>query len=359
MFKFDELKEIHLEITSRCQASCPMCARNRQGGLDNPLLKDANWTLGEFKHIMSPEVLNQIEGFFFCGNFGDPILNHDLVEMCKYASGVNPSLNMRVHTNGSARPVKWWKDLVAALPQTHNIVFALDGLADTHHLYRIGTSFDTVIRNATAVIEAGGTAEWCFIRFKHNEHQLDEAREMANRLGFKGFVVKNSSRFLLEPKVTVLDRSGNPTHVLEPPTDVPLKFIDKKVVQEYKAIVAASKIDCQSFNQREVYIDANRHVFPCCWLASLPYTYVEPDNDATAVRHEMLTQYCELVREFGTIDDLDAGLSGVKQIVNSYAYQNVWKEYWTTKKLITCARMCGVAEVSTFAKSRDQVVRDV
>ena len=39
MFKFNELKTVHLEISTRCQASCPMCPRNYHGGLENPNLK--------------------------------------------------------------------------------------------------------------------------------------------------------------------------------------------------------------------------------------------------------------------------------------------------------------------------------
>lgn len=39
MFNFQDLKQVHLEITTRCQASCPMCSRNYHGGLDNPNLK--------------------------------------------------------------------------------------------------------------------------------------------------------------------------------------------------------------------------------------------------------------------------------------------------------------------------------
>lgn len=169
MFNFKDLKDIHLEITNRCQASCPMCSRNVHGGLENPLIKNNDWTINDFKHIMSSEVLRQITGFYFCGNFGDPIINNDLIEMCQYSTGTNPDLYIRIHTNGGARNKQWWKDLAKALPPSHNVIFAIDGLADTHSLYRVGTDFNKVLENAKAFINAGGTAEWAFIKFKHNE----------------------------------------------------------------------------------------------------------------------------------------------------------------------------------------------
>jgi MoaA/NifB/PqqE/SkfB family radical SAM enzyme len=146
MFNFTELKQIHLEISNNCQAACPMCNRNIRGGLDNPLIKLNDWTLLQFQTILTHEVLNQIEGFFFCGNFGDPIMNNDLIAMCKYSTEINPGLNIRIHTNGSARSLTWWRELAESLPKTHSLVFAIDGLEDTHHIYRIGTNYNQILK---------------------------------------------------------------------------------------------------------------------------------------------------------------------------------------------------------------------
>lgn len=357
MFKFVDLEEVHLEITNNCQASCPMCSRNRNGGLENPLLRLNDWTLQDYKNIMTAEVLQQVKGFFFCGNFGDPILNKDLVEMCRYSSEINPDLNIRIHTNGSARTTAWWVELAKALPKTHNVIFALDGLADTHSLYRIGTSFEKILENACAFIAAGGRAEWCFIRFKHNQHQVEQARQMSKDLGFATFSMKNSSRFVLEPKIDVLDKQGNITHIIEPATDTPLKFIDKKAIDAYKTIVAESDIDCQALKQKEVYVDAYKNVFPCCWIASTPYTYID-ENDAAYVRYEMLEQYHKIVEDFGGIEKLSAEKNTIRNIIEADSYQNLWYKYWNERSLITCARMCGRAPINDFAKSRDQLVNE-
>ena len=52
MFKYSKLKNLHLEITNRCQAACPMCSRNYRGEIDNPYLKISDWTLNEFNQIV-------------------------------------------------------------------------------------------------------------------------------------------------------------------------------------------------------------------------------------------------------------------------------------------------------------------
>ena len=350
MFKFNELKQIHLEITNNCQASCPMCNRNINGGQDNPLIKIRNWSIDEFKNVMTPTVLNQLSSYYFCGNFGDPMLNNDLINMCQYSKDVAPGTIVTIHTNGGARNKDWWTQLAVSLPKQHRVVFALDGLADTHHLYRVGTRFEDIIDNAKAFILAGGIAEWVFIKFKHNEHQVKQAQLMAEELGFHHFTLKKSSRFILEPNVKVVDRKGNTTHYVEPATDVPLKFIDKKIINSYKTIVSNSVIDCKAKHEKEIYIDAYGEVLPCCWLASVPYSYINQD-DALEVRTEMASQHQKLVNSLGNIN---AFTKSIKDIIESNEYQTAWDAYWTTNKLITCARTCGIN--TDFAKPRDQIV---
>jgi len=38
MYKLTDIKDVHLEITSKCQAKCPMCPRRIQGGPLNPFI---------------------------------------------------------------------------------------------------------------------------------------------------------------------------------------------------------------------------------------------------------------------------------------------------------------------------------
>jgi len=269
MFKFDELKNIHLEISNNCQASCPMCIRNIHGGIKNDLVKINNWSFDLYKTAINEQVLKQIDKIYFCGNFGDPILNNDLPKMCEYTKSVNPAIVLRIHTNGSLRDTSWWRDLVNVLPKDHGVVFALDGLEDTHHLYRIGTDFNKIINNATAFIQAGGKAEWAFIRFKHNEHQVEQARELAASLGFEVFTTKDSSRFLLETKFPVWDKNKQTTHYLEPSNYSEIKFIDRSILKTYKEQIKNTVIDCFVKKEREIYLDAFGHLMPCCYLSSV------------------------------------------------------------------------------------------
>lgn len=350
MFKFNELKTIHLEISNNCQASCPMCSRNINGGLENPLIELNDWTLDDFKAIMTPQVLHQIDTFYLCGTFGDPMMNNDLIAMCQYAKETNPNLYVHVHTNGGARKAEWWQELAKALPENHRVVFAIDGLEDTHHLYRIGTKYETVIRNAQSFMSAGGIAEWAFIQFLHNEHQVDEARSRAKSLGFKYFTTKNSSRFLIEPRSPAVDKHGNVMHYIEPASFTPIKFIDKKVIENWKQILDDAVVECKVLKDKEIYIDAHKDFYACCWLANIPYSYITKDV-AMDVRQKMVEQHDKMMLRLGEVNLLNRSL---EDIINSDAYQTMWKDMWHDDKSIVCARTCGKHPQAEISKNTDQ-----
>lgn len=357
MFSYRELGAAHLEITNRCQASCPMCTRNYHGGLPNPNIKNNDWTIDDYKSIFPPELLKQLFSISFCGNFGDPIINDDLIGMMKYSVENNPNIEIQIHTNGGARKTEWWIELAKSLPKKHAVHFSIDGLEDTHHIYRIGTTYDTVIRNARAFIEAGGNAKWVFLKFKHNEHQTEEARNRAKQFGFESFILKNTTRFVGSDKFEVYDKEGNTVYHLEPASDTKLKFIDKNVIENYKLWLDNSEIDCYVKKIKQIYIDANRHVYPCCYLGATSYVHYKEDELLKPIRDDVRRQMKNLISEFGTLDDIDATKQGLEKILNSKTWLNVWEKYWNIDKLIVCARTCGqVKNAENFSKPKDQFI---
>lgn len=363
MFKFNELKSIHLEITSRCQASCPMCPRGFHGGVENHNLVLNDWTYEDFTQIFTEELYSNLHTIYFCGNFGDPIMNKDLVKMCQHIKDHRPDISVRVHTNGGARSTKWWVDLYNSLPENHMVFFGIDGLEDTNHIYRIGVNYEILMNNAKAFIDAGGKAEWVFIKFKHNEHQAQLCEEKSKEMGFATFTMKNTTRFIGEDKYAVLDKDGNIEYYLEPPTTNEVVFMSKEQIKNYQFYVDNSEIDCYVLKNKEIYIDAAKHVFPCCFLSSTPYQYrpkqIPTDDHKLAVynvHQRILEQYNSLVESLGGKDNLLATNRSVKEIIEDDRWQNVWDHYWNVDKLVTCVRVCGKTPTS---KPKDQFVKRV
>lgn len=365
MFKFSELEQVNVEITNRCQAECPMCPRNIHGGIENPLLKIYDWTIDDFKAVFDYETVRQIKIFTICGNFGDPVLNNDLVKMCEYIKTENPTATVTIHTNGSLRTTKWWSELVSALPVKHSVVFALDGMADTHHLYRVNTFFDKIVENAKAFIDAGGQAVWHYIRFKHNEHQVDEARQLAKNLGFRDFMVKNTRRFT-SPSFKVVDKTGKVTHLLEPTTDSVIEIVDKKVLEERYPIWSKSNdIYCFVQDEKNLYIDVNFTVTPCCIFASWlhtsydidilkKYDLYDEDRAVDLMGDRIKKQVYEILDELGGFDALDAKAVGIKNIINTEQWQTIWYEKWRTNGAMPCMLMC--SKDSPFIPLKSQFI---
>lgn len=350
MFLFEQLESIHLEITNRCQASCPMCARNINGGIENPNLVINEWSLDDFRNIINSDILQRKIYLSFCGCLGDPIINNHLLDMVSYVTKNSENIGIGIHTNGGAHKESWWKELAENLPKMHVVTFAIDGLKDTHHLYRIGTSFEKVIANATEFIKAGGVANWAFIKFKHNEHQVEEAHRLSKELGFQFFEVKDTNRFVDQPKFPVLDRQGNFLYNLEPPTDSKLSYIDNDTIKNYKTITQQTHIDCMAKKVKTVYIDAHKKVFPCDHLASIPFHSHNNNDIFKEVSQEMNKQFFELLSD---LKNNDASLRSLQEIISSPEWQNVWNKYWFgDNKMIKCAATCG--KINTFSSNIDQ-----
>ena len=341
MFNFNKLNRVHLEISNRCQASCPMCPRNIHGGIDNPLLSINEWTIDDFVKIFPLDVLEQLEIINFCGNFGDPLMNNDLIKMCEYIKINAPSIKVEIHTNGSLRSTDWWKKLYNALPDDHIVVFALDGLEDTHSLYRVGTNYNLILKNAKTFIDAGGIAEWMFIRFKHNEHQVGAAEEISKTLNFKNFQVRDSRRHARP--FPVVDNQGTFLYNLEQPSDSTIKFVSKSDVQGHKDWPHADRINCMSIKDKELYIDAHYQLSPCCMIGAFLYT----NYDVDLLKSYDLFQEDSVVEEGAKVREQVLGFprlnvleSGLRNIIETEEWQTMWQQKWKDKSSSTCIIMC-------------------
>ena len=176
MYRLADIESIHMEPTEKCNLNCLMCDRNKNGGEVNQYLRDRELTIDDIVRAFSPTFISQLKRMHMCGNYGEPILARDCLKILKYFRLCNETMKLEVITNGCARPAEWWVELA----QLNSVVrFGIDGLEDTHKIYRQGASFELIINNAKAYIDAGGYAIWDYLVFGHNEHQIDEARKLS------------------------------------------------------------------------------------------------------------------------------------------------------------------------------------
>jgi len=351
LYHYDDVRIVHLELTHRCNAACPMCARNIHGGAINPDMPLSELSLDDIKTILLPDFIAQLKRIYACGNYGDPIVARECIEVFRYLREHGPELNLCLHTNGSARRPDWWRELAGIMHQgPHYLRFGIDGLEDTNHLYRRGTDWKTVMRSAATFIDAGGRAEWDFLVFKHNEHQVETARKLAEDMGFSEFFVRKTGRFLssgeleTSERFDVLDKKGEFEYWLEQPANpeyVNPAFGNLERVRqrygEYQSYLDKVEVNCKVAGSKgKIYLSAQGYVLPCCWLGAVF------SESSTAERQ----QFAELINNHGGSAVLDARRNGLKQVIEGPLFQQAIPQSWdqqsiTDGKLAICARTCG------------------
>ena len=68
----------------------------------------------------------------------------------------------------------------------------MDGMEDTHKLYRRKTSHAKLCENIKAFTDAGGSCHVYMTTFEHNKHQIEEVKELSRKLGAKAFKARGS-----------------------------------------------------------------------------------------------------------------------------------------------------------------------
>ena len=184
MIAYENIRDVHLEISTLCNAICPLCPRNFHGYPFNDGYPEVNLTLENAKRIFSVDFIKQLTTLRINGNYGDIVMNPEAVDIVKYFRDSNTFLNISISTNGSARNKNFWESLAKLKTK---VLFCLDGLEDTHDLYRQNTSWKTIIKNASIFIDAGGNAIWKFIKFDHNNHQIEQCRDLSKQMKFIQF----------------------------------------------------------------------------------------------------------------------------------------------------------------------------
>ena len=340
MLKLNQIRTVHVELTTRCNARCPMCMRNYRGYDYNSGYPDVELSLDQFRHIFTPDFLKQLTGNYlntdhaimgvnFNGNLGDFALAKDGAEIVEYV--VSHGITVNINTNGSLRSPAWWKRL--ALPGVQ-IGFALDGLADTHSLYRQDTDWNRVIENAQAFINAGGRAVWRFVPFEHNRHQEEECRALAKSMGFCRFENIWDGR----DTGPVFSRTGEYSHYLgknENPQNVPPI---KSLLQGHVTWFEASKnsiaqdqhnikYNCRHLRNQEIYIAADGSVYPCCFTGFYP----------KQMHHAGNTQLRDLVQENNALEhDLKHCLEWFDRVDETWDKPSI-----AEGRLYTCVTSCG------------------
>lgn len=328
-----------MEITNRCNAQCPSCSRTDFDGKPLRSLPLTDISLATFKKILPSPWLQNRE-IKLCGVFGDPMVANEILPIVEYI--MENKARLTINTNGGMRDSRFWETLGQFLSQhnnQHQVIFSIDGLEDTNHLYRRNVSWKRLMENVTAFIGAGGLAHWDFLAFAHNEHQVEDAKKRSQELGFRKFTLKKTTRSSELKKSTVIESAlsispslreefRNPVLIHKAsPTPKPLfNFFSFKRQKEIECFSRGES----SFMKKpdtSLYISANLRVWPCCWYADAEFPQKREVRD--------------LFKKFG--DDFNnLNIHSLETILSSPWYKRDLVKSWSSSKHCSpiCSRNC-------------------
>ena len=355
MYDHTQIEEVHLEITQRCNAACPMCDRNENGGAVNQHIRndEQELSLEDCMDIFTPDFIKQLKVMYMCGNLGDPISASDTLEVFRYFRKHNPNIWLSMNTNAGAKKPEWWEELAKVIGRKGAVIFSVDGLENTNHLYRQNVRWEFVERNMKAFIAAGGRARWDYLIFEHSECDVERAEQLAKEWGVEKFMKKKTGRFISsitnKSKEThqATDRKGNEKQNLAKPKKEEYQNLallkQKEIEKTYGSMMDyynQASIKCkvaQNDKNKSMFVKAEGLIMPCCWTAGRMYKWWHKDPK--------VEQIWDFIDAAGGKEMLNAKYFGIQGVFDSGIMRNI-QSSWKLKsikegKLGVCAMKCG------------------
>jgi MoaA/NifB/PqqE/SkfB family radical SAM enzyme len=234
------MKKIQISLSTKCNIHCTFC-------LKESLRKKFNFVENM---DMDMDVVRKILGYgfehiFICSNRGEALFHPQIDYILTYAKENNQTIIFS--TNAFYKNVKWWSDLGKLFGPNDHVSFPLDGVGNETHNRHRGSDFYTVLRNIESYINAGGKATWKYIKFEHNQHQVELARQLAQEIGCN-FDVMNSHTY---------------NDDLKKPTDNKV-WTSENIMGE--KVCDGDYIPC---DDKIYYATVKGILFPCCFLANI------------------------------------------------------------------------------------------
>ena len=386
-FQYNTLNKIHIELSSLCNSICPNCPRYYQNSPNEiPELIPQSISIENFKKWFPPQTMSKINLLLLCGNHGDPVTCKDLLPIMEYCYETLPKDGaVQMHTNGGMKSTKIWSRIgeIYANRPGWKMIFSIDGLEDTNHIYRRNVNWTKLMANVKAYTQHGGNSDWEFLIFQHNEHQIEEAKRLSKEIGIRNFSPKiahgldDGKNFATMP---ALNKEGKTDYHIYPPRE-------KKNKVNYIAEDNSDKITVKNkeFNQirtmnmdspkaykpgtsgldrlgkqelkelddtvirprchKEVFVSAAGFITPCCWIGLLvPFVDDERKVSGFFEHHQLKEKMMTIgLEKFNLHNDTLENILDENRL--NEVYSNDWNKTTACGKLQACTKTCGAPNV--------------
>jgi MoaA/NifB/PqqE/SkfB family radical SAM enzyme len=235
--------ELHIETTTRCTLFCPACPRTTWSEILKKPVPKNDLDVELLARFLDCPGGKAITKFKLCGDYGDSIYYPKLFHLIeKFRSQVS----FQIVTNGSRQTQKFWNKLSSLLTKNDTIIFSIDGLEHTNHLYRINSDWPSIMQGLDIMVKSPANIIWKTIIFDFNYNRLKEIKDFAESKGAT-FHAEKTHRY------------GNPQ--LQPPET----FIESNHLFDNKFVTDQFEIEPRCEKEAKV-ITADGYLSPCDWI---------------------------------------------------------------------------------------------
>lgn len=353
-FNWQSVKTLHVEISSLCNAACPACPRYSTHGYESlPHIDNSwRWSFNQTITNLPKEKLKYIKSYLVNGSHGDFLTNPDALKIIQYFRECSPDARISINTNGGARSSSFWKSLASIVGNSGKTFFAIDGLADTHSIYRRKTIWETVVNNAKTYMESGGTAVWAMTQFDFNQHQIESCKKISEELGFSEFYLrkntrpnlivkekhkiirfdidrdffKHGSKYDLKTNEQVFDELAAKQQQIDDGVYVP--YDDPSYIPN----LIKCNSQCESYRDSSIFITGDFKVLPCCHIGG------SVSNRQTDIAYH---KFIEKAAEHGLklSDFVPSESNPIDTIVNE-KFKWIFDSMYTSDILRSCSEIC-------------------
>lgn len=241
----------HIEPTNKCVIECSACART--------IFKKRFPKKKQVDEIDIDQLCNFLGDKTECvdieGVYGDAIYHSKILELLGRLKQKN--IRIRLTTNASGKSKIFWTKLESILSDDDEVMFSIDGLEDTNHIYRKNSKWHTIVPALEIFGKSKLKTTWKFIVFKHNQNQIEEAREFSKKIGIDNFVLIKNTRHYDSDYDKDLIPSDN--------------FVDNSILENMSILEndthSTIRPQCQGTTAMTL-IDCHGDIYPCCYLGN-------------------------------------------------------------------------------------------
>lgn len=332
----DRIKKIELELTSDCNAACPGCARTQY----RDKLEIVDFSLDDVKRILPNERYINKKDIRLCGVLGDPMIHPQAVEITEYLLSHGGWVTISTNTGVGTEDMYHELGLLSKKYGKNFILQAcIDGHKETNHIYRVHTKFNVIQRNLEAFAKNSLKGDftknkWTFIVFDHNEHEIEEAKAHAKKLGLK-FYIRTGMRNSYNDWVSLIGKKNNKQKKVVTTTG-DKQHARRDEVYKLDELMQSNKIDkqvidtivCKYVHEGEIFVSSKQEMWPCCFLW----------DSAFKNKENILEKLGEYQKGWNSLKT-----NSIEQIMQHPWYEKVLAESWNpthNKHMKRCIRTC-------------------